>query len=57
MLHPSVIEAGGAFEGHCAMKDKLIFAAEVAVVFIVIAAFQKHVMAIPAVGAYLPKAQ
>lgn len=39
------------------MKDKLMFAAEVAVVFIVIAAFQKHVMAIPAVGAYLPKAQ
>lgn len=39
------------------MKDKLMFAAEVAVVFIVIAAFQKHVMAIPGVGAYLPKAQ
>lgn len=36
------------------MTEKLKFAAEVAVVFVAIYAFQKHVMAIPVVGAYLP---
>lgn len=36
------------------MKEKLMFAAEVAVVFAAIYAFQKHVMPIPVVGAYLP---
>jgi hypothetical protein len=36
------------------MKDKAIFAAEVAAVLIAIALFQKNVMKIPAVGVYLP---
>lgn len=39
------------------MKDKIIFAAEVAVVFAAIFAFQKSVMKIPVVGAYLPGGQ
>lgn len=36
------------------MKEKLIFAAEVAIVFAAIYAFQTKVAAIPVVGAYLP---
>lgn len=36
------------------MKDRLIFLAEVAVAVAVLAAFQKHVYAIPVVGKYLP---
>ena len=36
------------------MKDKAIFAAEVAAVIVVVALFQQHVMAIPLVGQYLP---
>lgn len=36
------------------MKEKAMFAAEVALVFVAIYAFQKHVMAIPVIGAYLP---
>lgn len=39
------------------MKDKLMFAAEVAVVFAAIYAFQKHVYKVPVVGAYLPGGQ
>lgn len=36
------------------MKDKLIFAAEVAAVMIVIALVQKNVMNVPVVGEFLP---
>ena len=36
------------------MKDKLIFAVEVLVVFAAVAALQKHVYKLPVVGAYLP---
>lgn len=36
------------------MKDKLIFAAEVAAVLVVIALFQKNVMNVPVVGDSLP---
>lgn len=36
------------------MKDKAIFAAEVLAVVLVVAAFQKHVMSVPVIGAYLP---
>lgn len=36
------------------MKDKAIFAAEVAAVLVVIALFQKNVMNVPGVGEYLP---
>lgn len=39
------------------MKDKLMFAAEVAVVIAAIYAFQKHVYKLPVVGAYLPGGQ
>lgn len=39
------------------MKDKLIFAAEVLAVFAVAYLFQKKVMAVPVVGAYLPGGQ
>lgn len=39
------------------MKEKLMFAVEVAVVFAAIYAFQKHVTKIPVVGAYLPGGQ
>lgn len=39
------------------MKEKLMFAAEVAVVFAAIYAFQKHVYKVPVVGAYLPGGQ
>lgn len=38
------------------MKDKLIFAAEVAAVLVAIALFQKNVMKIPVVGGFLPGA-
>lgn len=38
------------------VKDKLMFAAEVLIVFAIVAAIQKHVGAVPVVGAYLPKA-
>lgn len=38
------------------MQEKLMFLAEVAVAFAVIAAFQKHVMKLPVVGDYLPGA-
>lgn len=36
------------------MKDKLIFAAEVAAVMIAIALIQKNAMNIPVVGEFLP---
>lgn len=36
------------------MKDKAIFAAEVAAVIVMIAIFQKQVMNIPVIGDYLP---
>lgn len=36
------------------MKEKLMFAVEVAVVFAAIAVFQRKVMHIPVIGAYLP---
>ena len=36
------------------MKDKLIFAAEVAAVLVVIALMQKKVMNVPVVGEFLP---
>lgn len=36
------------------MKDKLMFAAEVAAVLVAIALFQKNVMVVPVVGKYLP---
>ena len=36
------------------MKDKLMFAAEVAAVLVVIALIQKNVMNVPIVGEYLP---
>lgn len=36
------------------MKDKLMFAAEVAAVLVVIALIQKNVMNVPVVGEYLP---
>jgi hypothetical protein len=36
------------------MKDKLMFAAEVAVVLVVIGLIQSKVMSVPVVGAYLP---
>ncbi len=39
------------------MKDKLMFAVEVAVVFAVIFAVQRHVGKIPVVGPYLPGGQ
>ena len=36
------------------MKEKLIFVAEVAAIFAVIAAVQMHVFQVPVIGAYLP---
>ena len=36
------------------MKDKLMFAAEVAAVLVVIALLQKNVMNVPVVGEFLP---
>jgi len=39
------------------VKEKLIFAAEVAVVFAAIYAFQKHVYKVPVIGDYLPGGQ
>ena len=36
------------------MKDKLMFAAEVSAVLVVIALFQKNAMNVPIVGEYLP---
>lgn len=36
------------------MKQKLVFAAEVLVVFAAVYALQKHVYQIPVVGQYLP---
>lgn len=36
------------------MKAKLVFAAEVLVVFAAIYAVQKHVFKVPVVGGYLP---
>ena len=36
------------------MKDKLIFAAEVAAVMVVLALFQSKVMNVPVVGEFLP---
>lgn len=39
------------------VKEKLMFAAEVAVVFAAIYAFQKHIYKVPVVGEYLPGGQ
>lgn len=39
------------------LKDKALFAAEVAAVIAVIYLFQKKVMTIPVVGGYLPGGQ
>jgi hypothetical protein len=39
------------------MKDKLVFAAEVLVVFAVVYAIQKKVMKVPVIGDYLPGGQ
>jgi uncharacterized membrane protein len=39
------------------MKEKLMFAAEVAVVFAAIYAFQKKVYKLPVVGEFLPGGQ
>jgi hypothetical protein len=36
------------------MKEKLMFAAEILVVVMAVAALQKHVMKVPVVGGYLP---
>lgn len=36
------------------MKDKLMFAAEVAIVLVVIGLIQKNAMNVPAVGEFLP---
>ena len=36
------------------MKSKLVFAAEVLVVFAAIYALQKHVYQVPVIGQYLP---
>jgi hypothetical protein len=39
------------------MKDKLVFAAEVLVVFAIAFAIQKKVMKVPVIGDYLPGGQ
>jgi hypothetical protein len=36
------------------MKEKLMFAVEVLVVFAAVYALQKHVMQVPVIGEYLP---
>lgn len=39
------------------LKSKAIFVAEVAVAFAIVYAFQKKVMVVPVIGAYLPGGQ
>lgn len=39
------------------LKSFAMLAAKVAIAYAAIAAFQKHVMVVPVVGGYLPKAQ